>query len=91
MIQLVNKQKGKKITKEECNEVGSLLPALAEIIGSIEVVKQITDISVGVEQYMLNMKEAVFVKCDEVENHEIAEAHTTFHFLNNTVKSISEN
>jgi len=46
--------------------VQSLLPALAEIISTVEVVKKIGDISAGIEQYMVAMKQCLFDNADQV-------------------------
>ena len=59
VIQLLNKLGGERISEQDVVEIGSLLPALAEIFTTTEVVKKIYDISGGIEEYMVKMKQSV--------------------------------
>lgn len=68
VLQFLNKSHGVKIDEFDVGEVQSLLPALAEIINTVEVVKRIGDISCGIEEYMVLMKQCLFDNADMVDN-----------------------
>ena len=73
VLQLLNKKGGEKIGQKDLYELSSLLPALAEIFSTAEMVKQICDISGGVTEYMIKMKQHVIDSAASIECKQMSE------------------
>lgn len=55
------------------------------------MVKKISDISTGIEEYMIKMKEHVLASADKVENHHIIDISHALHQISFAVKEMMNN
>ena len=71
VIQLFNRLNGERIVQNDCYELGSLLPSLAEIYKTIQEVRKITNISGGLDEYLYYKKDNLISAISSLESGDV--------------------
>ena len=71
VIQLFNRLNGERIVQNDCYELGSLLPSLAEIYKTIQEVRSITNISGGLDEYLYYKKDSLLNAIQTLESGDV--------------------
>lgn len=66
------------------------MPALAEIFTTTEVVKKIYDISGGIEEYMVKMKQSVLSSAEQLDDRQMGDIAGSVNMLSITIKDLMQ-